>query len=705
MLPELRRLDLLLEQAVARVPAIFGVKPGADPLRGLHISETDAEQLFAHLPGLPVFGDGEIEYGADAEATISESIRWLVQAYGLTDFDLDVVLLALSPELDRRYERIFGYLHDDVSRRSPSVDLALNLFCRTVAERLANRARFAPNSPLIKHQVIRLFGDPHQVQPALLAHYIKLDEQIVHLLLSQESFDSRLAPFARLIEPTLFLDDLCLDNDTKQLLRTITAQARAEHRAMRLYFHGLHPVSKFQVGEALAREIGTRLLLFDVQRLLGSPSDFAQTCSRLFREAWFKDAVLYIENVDSLRREERAGEYRLLLDALTDGAGITILSGAEPWAPAPRPLGVVPVSFLMPNSSERRNCWQTNLAVRGLEIDHEDLNRLAETFRLTPEQIADATATVRNRAIGHHAGITAERRIAIDLFAAARAQSGSNLARLAVKIEPVHRWKDIVLPADTLAQLREICQRVAHRQRVFCEWGFERKLSVGKGVTALFAGPSGTGKTMAAEIIANELGFDLYKIDLSMVVSKYIGETEKNLSAIFQEAKDSNAILFFDEADALFGKRSEVRDAHDRYANIEIAYLLQKMDEYEGIVILATNLRNNIDEAFARRMQATVDFPFPEEDYRREIFKRIFPDAAPMNSDIDFACLARQFKVTGGNIKNIALHAAFLAAAGDKRIGMPEIIRATKREFQKIGRLCSKAEFGPYYDLIINSHE
>jgi SpoVK/Ycf46/Vps4 family AAA+-type ATPase len=223
---------------------------------------------------------------------------------------------------------------------------------------------------------------------------------------------------------------------------------------------------------------------------------------------------------------------------------------------------------------------------------------------------------------------------------------------------------------------------------------------VGKGVNMLFAGPSGTGKTMAAGILARELGLDLYKIDLSSVVSKYIGETEKNLSRIFQEAQHSDSILFFDEADALFGKRSEVKDAHDRYANIEIAYLLQRMDEYDGVVILATNLRNNIDEAFTRRMHATIDFLFPDEDYRRRIFEGIFPKQAPLSPNIDFAFLARQFKLTGGNIKNVALHAAFLAAEDGKVIGMTQLMRATKREFQKMGRLCSKADFGPYYDQI-----
>jgi SpoVK/Ycf46/Vps4 family AAA+-type ATPase len=287
-----------------------------------------------------------------------------------------------------------------------------------------------------------------------------------------------------------------------------------------------------------------------------------------------------------------------------------------------------------------------------------------------------------------------------DLYIACRSQSNQKLSSLATKISPKYSWSDIVLPQEQMAQIRELLNYVKYRDVVYGVWGFAQKLSLGKGLNVLFSGLSGTGKTMAAEIIARELGLDLYKIDLSLVVSKYIGETEKNLSAIFREGKDSNAILFFDEADALFGKRSEVKDAHDRYANIETAYLLQKMDEYEGIVILATNLRNNMDEAFTRRMHATVDFPFPEEEYRRRIFEGIFPKQAPLSSDVDFAFLARQFKLTGGNIKNIALYAAFLAAEDNKHIGMAQIIRGTKRELDKIGRLCSKADFGPYYDLM-----
>jgi len=223
---------------------------------------------------------------------------------------------------------------------------------------------------------------------------------------------------------------------------------------------------------------------------------------------------------------------------------------------------------------------------------------------------------------------------------------------------------------------------------------------LGKGLNVLFAGPSGTGKTMAAEIIANELDLDLYKIDLSAIVSKYIGETEKNLDRVFREGHTANAILFFDEADALFGKRSEVRDSHDRYANIEIAYLLQKMEEYDGVVILATNLRKNMDEAFARRMHFSVEFPIPEEPDRRRIWQGMFPTEAPLDKGVDLKFLANQFKFTGGNIKNIALGAAFLAAEQGCPITMENLIWSTKREYQKMGKLCTEGDFGQYFELV-----
>ncbi len=251
-----------------------------------------------------------------------------------------------------------------------------------------------------------------------------------------------------------------------------------------------------------------------------------------------------------------------------------------------------------------------------------------------------------------------------------------------------------------MRQLRDVCASEKYRQVVYATWGFDQRLTLGKGLNTLFCGSSGTGKTMAAGILAGELGLDLYKIDLSIVVSKYIGETEKQLSQVFREARSSNAILFFDEADALFGKRSEVKDAHDRYANVEVAYLLQKMEEYEGIVILATNFRKNMDDAFTRRMHHIVEFPFPDAEYRERIWKGIIPAGAPLAGDVDFGFLARQFELAGGNIRNVAVAAAFLAAEEGCPICMEHFIVATARELQKTGKLPSRSEFREYYELI-----
>ena len=287
-----------------------------------------------------------------------------------------------------------------------------------------------------------------------------------------------------------------------------------------------------------------------------------------------------------------------------------------------------------------------------------------------------------------------------DLFTVARQQSDHSLAALARKIEPRYAWNDIILPADSLAALREICDQASFRPVVYEKWGFGRRMTLGKDLNVLFSGPSGTGKTMAAEVIANDLGLDIYKIDLSRVVSKYIGETEKNLDVIFSAATTANAILFFDEADTLFGKRSQVKDAHDRYANIEVGYLLQKMEEYDGIAILATNLRTNMDDAFIRRLKFSVEFLFPEEPYRYSIWQMHFPAEAPRSDDIDFSFLARQFKLAGGNIKNIVVNASFLAAAAGEIIHMKHLIMATKREYQKMGRSCVQTDFAEYYSMV-----
>lgn len=416
-----------------------------------------------------------------------------------------------------------------------------------------------------------------------------------------------------------------------------------------------------------------------MDRAARSVDDFEEWLRDLSREAFFQDAIVYRGGLDNLPGD---ASRETALQALAADNGITILSGRDLWQTAGSGVnGVVTVSFETPAWAERRRAWKLASAGCSIRIGGRSLDLLAECFRFDESQILDAVHTATNLAAYRQEPLQTEH-----LFEAARARSGHELSNLARKVRPVYGWDDIVLNDDAVTQLREICRRVTTRQRVLGKWGFARKLSGGKGVNALFYGHSGTGKTMAAEVIASELRLDLYKIDLAGVVSKYIGETEKNLDRIFSAAETANAILLFDEADALFGKRSEVKDSHDRYANLEISYLLQKMEQYEGVAILATNLRQNLDDAFVRRLAFMVSFPFPDEASRLRIWRGIWPKAAPLAADVDLEYLAATFRLSGGNIRNIALAAAFEAAEAGSSISMRHLLDATRREFQKLGK-------------------
>jgi SpoVK/Ycf46/Vps4 family AAA+-type ATPase len=437
-------------------------------------------------------------------------------------------------------------------------------------------------------------------------------------------------------------------------------------------------------------------LTVDLELCVTLAADFSAALELAFREARLQRALVLLRRFESVCAEGRAHLLYQVMSAASDFAGVTLLASTAEWnPPANAPADVIPIDIPTPDFAGRRALWEDSLKEAGLGADDATLVALADRFQFTPGQIRAASMTAHNRR--RLDGQDMPEREA--LFAAAREESRSNLGALATRIEARYQWDDIVLPADQKAQLLEVCNQAENRYLVYGDWGFGKKLSGGKGLNVLFHGPPGTGKTMAAEVIARRLLLDLYKIDLSQVVSKYIGDTEKNLNRVFCEAAASNAILFFDEADALFGKRSEVRDAHDRYANVEIAFLLQKMDEYEGLSILATNLRQNIDDAFLRRLTFAIEFPFPDEASRRQIWAGAWPQATPFHEPADCAFLARQFKYAGGSIKNVALASAFLGA-GRGGVEMMDVLLAARRELQKMGRTPSRLEFGAYWDAV-----
>ncbi|MCK5013024.1 MAG: ATP-binding protein, partial [Candidatus Omnitrophica bacterium] len=460
------------------------------------------------------------------------------------------------------------------------------------------------------------------------------------------------------------------------------------------YFHGAYGTGKKLTAGIICKELGMPLLVVDSNVFM--KEDPLDTLRIIIREARLQNSSLYLDGFGVLLEKEAEINVAGLFQELDLFENWIFLAGELPYTPASvlEKHGFISEAFPIPSFELRKKLWEKLLKENVPDLD---IDALASKFNFSGGQIEDAISSARNLAIvkkPENPAISME-----NLYRGCKAQSNKSLSAFAKNIPPRYTWEDIVLPKDIEAQLREVSGYIKYKGKVYIDWGFDAKLSLGKGLNVLFSGSSGAGKTMAAEVIAKESGLDLYKIDLSSVVSKYIGETEKILKKIFLEAETSNAILFFDEADALFGKRSEVKDAHDRYANIETNYLLQKMEEHEGIVILASNFKANIDEAFLRRMHFAVEFTSPEEDLRERIWTHIFPGDTPINDDVDYSFLSK-FKITGGNIKNIALNAAFLAAGDSDEVRMEHIIRATKREFQKMGKLCTFGDFGEYYALV-----
>lgn len=710
---KLARLDVILHRQV-RLWQLAGQDPN-DSFRGLYIPDTQVNGLMArrlcgywgeqaHLTQAELEQISQASEAVELHAKVLEEaaqrqgqparLTRLAQMFDLDRFDVDVLLICLAPELDLRYERIYGYLQDDITRRRPSVDLVLSLLCSSFEERQEMRQRFSSNAPLLRGDLVVLFQDPSQRQPPLLSQCLKVDERIVGYLLNSDEPDGRLQPCARRLAPRVRLEDLLLTGEEKGSLLRLACQGDGAANAPIFYLQGPYGVGKQTAAEALCAELGLSLLVLDVERALrNSEQPFERLVRLSGREAWLSGSALYWDGFDALLADERQEERKALIQVLEGHSRLVFLAGASAWVPVDalhnRPF--IQVELPRPTCPERAELWARSMGGSAPQVRKGDLEVVAEKFRLSGGQICDAAATARNLACWRDP--VGSQVTAADLHAACRLHSNRKLETLALKIRPHYTWQDIILPPERMEQLREICNTVKHRGLVLEAWGFEQKLSLGKGLNILFAGPSGTGKTMAAEVMANELGLEMYKIDLSGVVSKYVGETEKNLARIFGEAETSNAILFFDEADALFGKRSEVRDAHDRYANIEISYLLQKMEEYEGVTILATNLRKNLDEAFVRRMHFMVEFPFPDQASRQRIWEQVWPVQTPRSPDLDTATLARRFELTGGNIRNIALAAAYLAAGDGRVVDMGCLLRATRREYQKMGKVAVESEF------------
>ena len=654
---ELALLDLRLHRQVLRLRGAHLL--AEDQFRGLYISDEHADALLRNAGRADDTTAAELtrRIAADREriATLGGPLANIEQRYGR--FAAELLVIAAAPELALRYQTLYAYAQNDVTRKSPTVDLALQLLCDSDDERAARRDELRPDAPIVRDHLLRLIDDPHDVAPPLLARYVRTDARVADHLRGSDALDAALVRVARRAAP-----------------QPPHALAPRLQRGC-VFIEGAAGSGR----TAFAASLAPSLLVVDGARLT------ADLVPLLRREALLSGLAIAIASFDDVTVHDALAAELLDLDRPL------FLLGTRPWQPERAWRDLPWFSFTRPAPSfhERAAMWRNAL---GTDLDVDDV---AEKFLLTRGQIERAARAAASTAELHDSPITAG-----GLAAAARAQAAHRLHTLAERVECRHEWDDIVLPPRLLRQLRDVCRAIRFRHVVYGDWGFDRRTASGKGLVALFSGPSGTGKTMAASIVARELGLEMYRIDLSAVVSKYIGETEKNLSRIFDEAKASNAILFFDEADALFGKRSEVRDAHDRYANIETAYLLQRVESYEGCVILATNLGRNLDEAFSRRIHHALEFPLPDPADRERIWRRTLPPAAPLAPDVDVALLANRFDLPGGNIRNIAVAAAFTAAAGKRPIAMSDFVEATARELRKVGRLPSRVEFGEWFGRV-----
>lgn len=653
-----------LTREIGRMRAA-GVPVGEDDLRGLYIPEVEADRLLE-------------EIARRRREPSPGRLDALSRACGLSALETSVIALCFACEIDPSIERLIAYAQDDVSKKRPRVDLALRLASEAPE---ASLATFDASAPLRRHHLLVVSEEPGQPWTPLPARTIALEPRILRYLTGGDAIDEQL------------LGSVTLRKVGGGQPHVPEAAALAALPATRLeppfaVLQGTDAGQLRAAAAALAAGAGLPAVLeCDLDAMKDPPAAIAAAIARAGREAALQGAVLLLMGGGSLTNSEAR---RVKAAVIESAAPLGIICfDATPRVPAPL-VAVPPLDF-----DGRLAAWHQALAGQAREdLASGLLEDLSGKFRLSSEAISGAVEAARGMALSRNpAGPLIS---AADLYTAARSQSAPILSTLARKVTPHYTWDDLILGPDPVQQLREFAAMLQHRHQVFDVWGFDRKLAMGKGVIALFAGPSGTGKTMAADVLASALGLDLYKIDLSGVVSKYIGETEKNIGAIFDNAEQSNAVLLFDEADALFGKRSEVKDAHDRYANIETAYLLQRMEEYSGAVILSTNLKMNLDEAFMRRMQFVVDFPMPEEADRLRIWESTIPPEADRDPDLDLPFMARQFRISGGNIRNIVLASAFLAAEERSAIAMRHLIRATRREFQKLGRLVTEAEFGEH---------
>ncbi|MGI5144569.1 ATP-binding protein [Streptomyces sp. CA-106110] len=636
-----KRIAALVEHRAAADPT------AGDPLRGLYLSQEAVRHVLHTAPLTPANGRPGIAADGTAAVGPADRLAELAARMHLSELDTAILLIALAPDLDRAFEPLYGYLNDDVSRRRATTGLALDL-CGMPAHLAAARARFHSSAPLCALGLL----DVEEPERPFLGRSLRIPDRLVAHLIGDDTSDAALHGHLHPMPELLPAGDEDFVHRLAARLRggPLTAYLR-EHR---------EGDGQAAVAAAL-HAAGMEALWF---------SGPEERVPDLLREARLGDRAVVLSQLP-----DRPGP---LLGALAEAMDVTVLL-TDPRPYDPQWCARDPLVLEAPRRRAQGTAAWT--AALGAEAAGFDLVATVAPYRLGGDRVLRAARAARGLAAFEGAPLGAAH-----VRLAARQQSASGLERHARRIRPAVGWPDLILPDRPLAQLRELALRARHRDRVLGDWRLSAGGGRGRGVLGLFAGESGTGKTLSAEVVAAELGLDLYVVQLSSVVDKYIGETEKNLERIFTEADRTDAVLLFDEADAVFGKRSEVKDSHDRYANMESAYLLQRLESFDGIALLTTNLRANIDEAFTRRLDLVIDFPFPDAEQRLALWRHGLSHV-PCADGIDPGPLTREFELAGGSIRSAVVTAAYLAAGRGEPVGGDDLLEGARREYRKAGRL------------------
>lgn len=653
--------------------------------------ETEAT-VHATLRGL----DEEIaELRGQAEAAgRSLPLDQITAAYDLDPLEEAVLELALMPLLEISFRNRLARYHNNILFDFVDADLALHLLLPSREERLRARQVFASDGRLLRHRLLTQVAPKDPRGAGVLGLELMPPERLADFVLGRRVLDHALRPYARLAMPRATFDDVVLPEGVAEELLALSGQLAGDGapfpvgKGLTLEFCGPPGTGKSLLAEALSHELGRPMIVVDCAALNMAAGGFVDLLDGLFTEARVQGAVLVLDRPEPLLQK---GNPRLpsVLKELDRFGGLTLLTtqAADDLDPSVERYVAWQLMLAMPNAADRQRIWEALLPEEVQLADDVDLEDLGTRFEIVGGQVANAWAVAARRARSKRGG---KGKTTVDQAAlkeAAQAQIRANMEDYSIRSAVTLTLDDLVLPDKEMTLIREVLEACQNRVFVMSKWGFGRRLVTGKGLCILFKGEPGTGKTLCAEIMASELDMKLYQISIPKVVSKYIGETEKNISRIFSSARANHCMLLFDEADALFTKRVAVENAVDRFSNMETNLLLQEIERFEGITILTTNLDKNMDDAFARRIQFKIDFPFPDAEHRSLIWKSLLPMECPVDEGIDFEDVGQSFELSGGHIKNAVVRAAYRAAGRGDQITAEDIEFAAEQECKNAGKL------------------